>query len=301
MKGAGGTVGVPGRGESRLSIGQCATLACLLEVSAPKAGNVHRGADFEDVTFIDFVASAVAIAPAMDNAPHHGVGRAVREAIESTRALVRTNTNLGTVLLLAPLAAVPRPQPLASGVRNVLARLTPTDSAEIYDAIRLARPGGLGQVDQMDVAGPAPRDLLAAMEAARERDSVARQYATGFATVFQRVVPLLLADQGPPTLSERIVHAQLKLLSRFGDSLIARKCGGATSEQAAARARQVLAAGAPDDDAYHEALADFDRWLRSDGHQRNPGSTADLITAGLFVALRDGRLTGHLSSESHRP
>ena len=99
---------VPACDASTLSIGQCATLACLLEVSAPKPGNVHRGADFEDMTFVDFAISAVAIAPAMENAVRHGVGQAVWEAIQATRALVRTNTNLGTVLLLAPLAAVPR-------------------------------------------------------------------------------------------------------------------------------------------------------------------------------------------------
>jgi triphosphoribosyl-dephospho-CoA synthase len=277
--------------ESDLSIGQCASLACLLEVSAPKPGNVHRGADFEDATFLDFVASAVAIAPALESAPHHGVGRAVREAIESTRALVRTNTNLGTVLLLAPLAAVPRPQPLAAGVRDVLARLTPADSIDVYAAIRLVHPGGLGQVDSMDVAGPPPRDLLAAMQAARDRDLVARQYVTGFATIFDHVVPLLLdglREHG--ALSDTIVQTQLRLLSRFGDSLIARKCGAAMSHQVAARASHVLAAGAPGDATYEQALADLDFWLRSDHHQRNPGTTADLIAAGLFVALRDGQL-----------
>lgn len=276
---------------SELSIGQCATLACLLEVSAPKPGNVHRSADFEDATFIDFVASAVAIAPALESAPHHGVGRAVREAIEATQALVRTNTNLGTVLLLAPLAAVPRPQPLASGVRDVLARLTPDDSVDIYAAIRLVHPGGLGQVDSMDVAGPAPRDLLSAMQAARDRDLVARQYVTGFATIFDHVVPLLLAGRGDQwSLSDTIVHTQLRLLSRFGDSLIARKCGAAMSQQVATRAAHVLASGVPGDATYEQALADLDFWLRSDHHRRNPGTTADLIAAGLFVALRDGRL-----------
>src|SRR5262245_13707132 len=89
------------------SIGQCATLACLLEAAAPKAGNVHRGADFEDLTFTDFAVSAVAIGPAMEAAAMTGVGRAVRDAIVETRKLVTTNTNLGMALLFAPLAAVP--------------------------------------------------------------------------------------------------------------------------------------------------------------------------------------------------
>src|SRR5438093_10405948 len=93
--------------DPKLSIGQCATLACLLEATAPKVGNVHRGADFEDLTFNDFAVSAVAIGPAMEAAANTGVGRAVRDAVVATRKLITTNTNQGMALLFAPLAAVP--------------------------------------------------------------------------------------------------------------------------------------------------------------------------------------------------
>jgi triphosphoribosyl-dephospho-CoA synthase len=280
------------RTSRELSIGQCATLACLLEVSAPKPGNVHRGADFQDMTFVDFAISAVAIAPALDKAVCCGVGRAVLGAIAATRALVPTNTNLGTVLLLAPLAAVPRAHALRPGVQRILASLGPRDSDLVYEAILLAQPGGLGQVAAMDVAATAPPDLLSAMEAARARDLVARQYVTGFAIVLDEVLPWLLAGPGQGwALADTIVHTQLRLLSQYGDSLIARKCGPALDAQVAARAARVLAAGQPGEAAYGEAVADLDFWLRSDQHRRNPGTTADLIAAGLFAALRDGLLT----------
>ncbi|MHB8970034.1 MAG: triphosphoribosyl-dephospho-CoA synthase [Pirellulaceae bacterium] len=274
-----------------LSIGQCATLACLLEVSTPKPGNVHRGADFEDMTFVDFAVSAVAIGPALEHAVRHGVGRTVWDAIQATRALVPTNTNLGTVLLLAPLAAVPRADLLQPGVQQVLATLTPLDSVQVYRAIRRAHPGGLGEVDAMDVAAEAPADLLSAMQAARERDLVARQYVTGFAVVFQEVLPWLLAGPGQGwSLADTIVHTQLRLLSRYGDSLIARKCGPALDAQVAVCATRALESGVPGDEAYDTAIADLDFWLRSDHHRRNPGTTADLLAAGLFAALRDGLL-----------
>lgn len=281
----------PTHAAHELSIGQCATLACLLEVTAPKPGNVHRSADFEDVTFVDFAVSAVAIAPALDNAVRGGVGRAVRDAVAATRALVPTNTNLGTVLLLAPLAAVPRAHALQPGVQRILAALGPRDSEFVYEAIQRAQPGGLGQVEAMDVAAAAPADLLSAMEAARARDLVARQYVTGFAIVFEEVLPWLLAGPGQGwALADTIVHTHLRLLSQYGDSLIARKCGPALDAQVAARAARVLAAGRPGEAAYGEAVADLDFWLRSDRHRRNPGTTADLIAAGLFAALRDGLL-----------
>jgi triphosphoribosyl-dephospho-CoA synthase len=91
-------------------------------------------------------------------------------------------------------------------------------------------------------------------------------------------------------LSDSIVHAHVRQLAKTPDSLIARKCGVEIARESADRAAAVLASGAPGDAAYQSALATFDAWLRADGHRRNPGTTADLIAAGLFVLLREGRV-----------
>ena len=275
--------------EHRLSIGQCASLACLLEVTAPKVGNVHRGADFDDVLFTDFAVSSVAIGPAFDRAQEAGVGRTAHDAIQATRDLVATNTNLGMILLMAPLACVPRGNRLApESVHSTLAALSPNDSRLVYEAIRLAKPGGTGQVKEMDIARDAPADLLAAMRDAAERDLVARQYVDDFRLVLEEAVPLLVdARKQGWLLTSAIIHTHLKILSRHPDSLIARKCGGETARQASTMAARVLEAGGPEDESFHEAAADFDFWLRADGHRRNPGTTADLIAAALFAALRD--------------
>lgn len=274
-----------------LSTGQCATLACLLEVAAPKPGNVHRGADFEDLSFHDFLASAVAIAPAMELAVDRPLGQTVLEAVRATWQIVGTNTNLGTVLLLAPLAKVPRESPLRAGVAEVLHRLAPQDAALVYEAIRLAHPGGLGRVAQHDVADPPPVSLIAAMQLAAGRDLVARQYAEDFAQVFDCVVPWLResVDVGMP-VPEAVVHVHVRLMAAFPDSLIARKCGPAVAAESAARAALVLLAGGPGEADYRQTLADLDFWLRSDGHRRNPGTTADLVAAGLFIAIREAWL-----------
>lgn len=273
-----------------LSIGQCATLACLLEATAPKVGNVHRGADFENLTFADFVISAVAIGPAMENAKTIGVGAAILEAIGATRQLVDTNTNLGMVLLLAPLAAVPREEPLANGIGKVFHGLTANDCGLVYEAIRLAQPGGMGKVEEMDVATEAPNDLLVAMAAAADRDLIAQQYVTDFALVLDKVAPWLCESARRWSLTEAIIHTHLRLLAEYPDSLIARKCGPELAQEVSTYAAAVLAAGSPGDDSFNEAVADLDFFLRSDGHRRNPGTTADLIAAGLFALLRDRRL-----------
>lgn len=271
-----------------LSIGQCATLACLLEANAPKPGNVHRSADFDDLTLNDFAASAVAIGPIMDDAEVNGVGDTVLQAVHATRRLSATNSNLGMALLLAPLACVPRDEPLRSGVARVLREMNEADAAAVYKAIVVAQPGGLGEADEMDVRGDPPEDLLAAMQSAAERDLVARQYANGFTDVFDDVVPFITTarnDKLPLPLA--IVHAYVQLIARQGDSLIARKCGVEASQRAATLAQRVLDAGSPHDENYWQEIGNFDFWLRSDGHRRNPGTTADLIAAGLFVCLRD--------------
>jgi triphosphoribosyl-dephospho-CoA synthase len=72
--------------------------------------------------------------------------------------------------------------------------------------------------------------------------------------------------------------------------LIQRKCGPAVAKDASDRAAIVLATDEPGRAAYQQALSELDDWLRADGHRRNPGTTADLIAAGLFVLLREGRL-----------
>ncbi len=276
----------------KFSIGQCATLACLWEVTIPKPGNVHRGADFEDLTFADFLASAVAIAPAINAAPQNRIGQTVLNAVRATQGVVSTNTNLGTVLLLAPLATVSTEISIETGLSAVLSDLEADDAILVYRAIQESGAGGLGSVESMDVAGEAPTDLLVGMQAAAEYDLVAQQYVNGFQQILQCVCPWIIdgINRGW-NLAESVVHAYVRLMSEFPDSLIRRKCGAKVADESAVRAAGVLDAGEPRNDNYRRALNDVDFWLRADGHRRNPGTTADMIAAGLFLLIREGVIT----------
>jgi triphosphoribosyl-dephospho-CoA synthase len=228
----------------------------------------------------------------MERAASAGVGRTVLDAVRVTSDLVPTNVNLGIALLLAPLAAVPREAPLMQGVASLMDSLTAEDSKLVYEAIALAKAGGLGTVDEMDVQGPPPENLLLAMAAARDRDLIARQYVEDFALVLDQVAPHIANRLKLRwSLTDAIVWTHVGLIAQHGDSLIERKCGPEVGKQASALAAGVLAAGLPGEpgnENYYRALSDFDFWLRSDGHRRNPGTTADLIAAALFVLLRDG-------------
>jgi triphosphoribosyl-dephospho-CoA synthase len=268
-----------------LDAGLCAQIACIWEATARKPGNVHRYRDFADSSYPDFLLSAAAIAPVMTTACQRRVGAVILDAVQATFRVSGTNTNLGIVLLLAPLAAVPPRQELRSGIESVLAGLDVEDARLAYEAIRLAAPGGLGQVAEQDVREEPTQTLRQVMALAAERDLIARQYANGFAEVVNDGAPALLTGlQRTGSIEGAIISAYLRLMADHSDTLIARKCGWPEAEEASRRARAVLEAGGTE-------LNRFDAWLREDGHRRNPGATADLLTASLFVMLREGLIT----------
>lgn len=213
---------------------------------------------------------------------------------ESTQA-TQTNVNLGIVLLLGPLVeasiefasgGLPSDRcDLATRLPGVLASLSTDDGKVLYEAIRLANPGGLKdqsqalcQDDDVEQA-TGPVDFVSSMKLASARDRVALQYSTDFQDLFEHIVPTVsdAIDQTGDVLAG-ISQAQLTLLSESQDSLIRRKNGDQVAASVQNRAREVQIVATPE-------WFEFDRWLREDGNRLNPGTTADLIAAALFVLL----------------
>jgi triphosphoribosyl-dephospho-CoA synthase len=273
-------------------------LACLLEVSAPKPGNVSPEHHFHDTRYEDFLASAVAIGPALSRAAHEPLGVTIRTAVEATRRWTRSNTNLGIVLLLAPLAraalseepaASERSGTLRQRVAQVLTETTVADAVQVYTAIRHAGPGGLGAASAEDVADTPTVTLREAMALAAERDAVAREYVTDFALTFEVGVPAVQAGrQEGLGWTEAAVEAYLTLLASTPDTHIARKLGHAEAELVSRRAQEVRTAGGTRSPAGLKALAALDAELRDPRNRMNPGTTADLTCAALFVVILEG-------------
>lgn len=291
-----------GEENSGKRIAQAAQMACLLEVSAPKPGNVNRLHDFADLRFEDFLLSAVAIGPAMGAAGKSSVGQTVLRAIQDTRRVVSTNTNLGIVLLLAPLAKAAAqlesslsrtsdPQKRLVKLRNelgkILTELTVEDSRLAYTAIRLAQAGALGQVSEGDVTEEPEISLLEAMALAQERDAIAREYVTNFKITFEIGYPALAeAYRKSGDMTQAIVQAYLTILSRTTDTLIARKRGAEMAQRVSQWAAETLAMGGVLTPQGQEQIANLDRRLRERGnHSLNPGTTADLTSAAIFLYL----------------
>ena len=272
-------------------IAAAAQLSCLLEVSAPKPGNVSPERHFHDTRYEDFLASAVAIGPALARAGDGPLGATIRAAAEATARWTRSNTNLGIVLLLAPLAraAARQGSDLRARLAAVLEETTVADAAEAYVAIRLARPGGLGAASAEDVAAPPTVTLREAMALAAERDAIAREYTTRFGLTFEVGVPALTEARARGLgWSDATVECFLALLAATPDTHVARKLGWREAERLSARAREVVAAGATGSTQGRAELAIFDAELRDSRNMRNPGTTADLTCAALFVVILEG-------------
>lgn len=270
-------------------------MACLLEVSAEKPGNVTRRQDFDDACFEDFVISAAAIGPAFRCAANASVGETILRAVRATRRFVRMNTNLGIVLLLAPLAkaaGLDRFDELRPAVRSVLKGLTVDDARLAYQAIRLANPAGMGTVKQYDLQEiDVNITLREAMEQARDRDTLASEYVTDFAITFEiGLISLQRILEQEIGISEAIVQTFLTILAQVPDTLIARKKGMEAAREVSDRAGQVLKHGGIFNEKGQEEIKKFDLALRDKGHTLNPGTTADLVAAVLFAYLVENDL-----------
>jgi triphosphoribosyl-dephospho-CoA synthase len=261
--------------------------ACLAELDALKPGNVHRFGGGHDMTVDQFVASAEAAAPPIGR-EGLAVGERIRLAVEATQRAAGQNTNLGIVLLAAPLANAafsPDDGDLESRLRLTLQGLSLDDAREVYRAIRETKPGGLGDAPEHDVAAEPRVTLLEAMQAAEMRDRIAWNYAHGFADIFSLGLKWLAhARERWTEPSWAVTRVYLGFLAHLPDTLIERKFGTRTAALVREEAGPIEASftECPAPEAMTAPLAAFDQALKE--RCLNPGTSADLTVATLFAA-----------------
>jgi triphosphoribosyl-dephospho-CoA synthase len=261
--------------------------ACLAELDALKPGNVHRFGDGHDMTVDQFVASAEAAAPPIGR-EGLAVGERIRLAVEATQRAAGQNTNLGIILLGAPLAAAALERhggDLKTRLHTVLDQLSVEDAREAYRAIRAAKPGGLGDAPSHHVAAEPDVTLLEAMRAAEARDRIAWNYTHDFADIFELGLAWLaqgLERWGEPSWAATRVY--LGYLAHLPDTLIERKFGTRTAIEVQEEAVPIEASftSAASPEAMTAPLLAFDRALKA--RRLNPGTSADLTVATLFAA-----------------
>jgi len=321
---------------ARLSVMACKTLgavpdyvsrslqlATLLEVSAhPKPGNVHRTADFAETRYEHFLASAVALSPHFRCVAHAGiqvfqkeitlnqigVGRVIKDAVKDVQAWQRDkNTLLGSILLLCPIAAAAgltmagrapfRTGSFRNNLKSVVESTTPEDAAHVYDAIKIAQPGGLGKAPKLDVTDAKSKQKILAQRTSLYEvfkisapwDSISAEWVNGFHITFDIGYPYFKCIVNETRdINTASVHTFLKVLSEVPDTLIARKAGKKEAEWASNEAAKTLDAGGLTSRDGRNRLFTLDRKMHDADHKLNPGTTADIISAVLAVAILEG-------------
>jgi len=304
-------------------VGRCASLASLLEVSAyPKPGNVHRTRDFPDTRFEHFLAGGVALGPAMRKIALRGhdafsgsldwdkigVGSHILNAVTDSMEWQRGgNVNLGVVLLLAPISAAAGATlhdsakidvvNLRKNLEKVVRSAASCDTVDIYKAINAAMsPRTLGTTGELDVTDEGSSEKIIAedisphevFEKCAERDMICREWITGFQITFELGYPTLKSSLKTGTVNSAVIDTFLHILSSYPDSLITRKSGAEKASKVSERALEVLDAGGASTDEGTRLLWALDDELHGAEGDLNPGTTADLTAASIFVSLLEG-------------
>ena len=269
-------------------------VACMAELEALKPGNVHIFADGHGMTVQDFILSAEATAEVIA-LPALSLGMRILTSVQATQNAVKTNTNLGIILLCAPLihaAVVVDSQPntltFSQALEFVLANTTIADAEHAFAAIRLANPAGLGTVTQHDVHQTATCTLLAAMQTAAGcnacQDMIAQQYTNNYAHIIQGLMHYqqVLARWQRPAWALTAVH--LHFMAHYCDSHLVRKYGETLAKlvQSEALAHESAFLKMVNPKHYMAPLLDFDAALKKRG--LNPGTSADLTVATRLMA-----------------
>ena len=307
--------------ETAEHVSRCLELAILLEVSAyPKPGNVHRTADFQETKYEHFLASAVAVAPPFKHAAERGIkvsegkinpadveiGTVIKDAVKDMSTWQSNgNTLLGAIILLSPMAVAAgmlgkekfSPSKLRKNIKVIVESSTPMDAVNVYDAIQIAKPNGLGKAPKLDVTDPASKQkildeqitLFEVFKIASAYDSIASEWVNNYPITFDLGYPFFIQQlEEVKDVNTATVHSFLKILSEVPDTFIARKVGLAKAKKISAEAGQVLEKGGLTTQSGRKLLHKFDKKLRDPAHEFSPGTTADITEAVLAISILNG-------------
>ena len=303
-------------------ISRCLQLAIALEVSVPKPGNVSFNIGFEGTNVTHFLASAIAAGPSFEVAAYRGcaavdcklgleklgVGELIKSCMSDVMAWQRGgNTILGTVMLFVPLAAAAGMTPtkgdgkvdfgeLRRNLDAVLHTTTVMDAVNLYEAIDIAVPSGLGKSPELDLKDPQSKhkllrdnvSLFKVFELASAYDDICYEWVNNFPITFDSAYPYLSEELKIKPLNVSVTNVFLKIFSERPDTFIARKIGKQKAQKIQSDAQRVVRLGGLETDKGKVALEKLDLKLRKKGNSANPGTTADLTAAAIALCTLGG-------------
>lgn len=272
---------------SEQQLRECVQWACEQEVMAPKPGNVNADSDGHQMQIDDFLRSAAAIAPAMA-IPDLTVGQRILQGVIATRQVVDCNTNLGIILLFAPIIQAAWQATdfakLPEALEEVLNNLTVADAEDCYQAIQMAEAGNLGESSEQDIRRKPTVTLREAMFLAQNRDTIARQYVNNYKEVWEIAFKQLTNSLNCGEKVEwATAFAYLNVLSRVPDTLISRKFSWQQAQAVSEQAQLFIAKmnNTTTLRSMQHELRDWDQQLKR--LAINPGTTADISAAALLL------------------
>ncbi|MBN1432810.1 MAG: triphosphoribosyl-dephospho-CoA synthase [Methanomicrobiaceae archaeon] len=267
----------------KISRAETAQLAMMLEVcTGVKPGNVDRFHDYDDTWLEHFLASAILAKPAFEEAEGFqssgkGIGDIIYDAVALTNTHSGGNTHFGAFILLIPLIAGGSIDSASGIVRST----TVADAVSFYKAFSLTSVR-MNETDELDVNDPAALDhitekgmtLYDVMDHSSQKDMVAAEWTNGFRLTENTAEFLINSGSGKKAISD----AFISLLSEETDTFIVKKFGEETGVWAREKACLVREG--------RLSIEDFDEMCLERGV--NPGSVADIIIAGIYIAISRG-------------
>ena len=273
---------------SSLTPGWCAAIASILEATARKPGNVSPRKSFEDLSYDELCNAAIAIAPILDKAATTPLGKTIRNAVTQSQIKTRSNANLGIIIAIVPLVAGSKSPNVflsADGADTAINKSDSQDALDIYAAIKQANTKSLGTRNKYDIQNAPPQSIREAMRHAattEPQDSIAALWGFGYQSLWDNAVSdLKNYETRAESWEQAIVNTALAQLARTPDSLITRRHGIQESLRVSSEAAALLAL--PEQDRF-SAIEAFD-WRLRHPCRINPGTTADLVAAALYVHL----------------
>jgi len=272
--------------------------ACEVELQAFKPGNVSVYNEGHDMTVEDFRISYTVSSVPLTN-PDYCVGEKIYYAVKATREAVGCNTNLGIILLCAPLLQaamdLKKKQSLRDALKCLLNNTNCKDANWMFKAITLATPGGLGDSESGDVKQQATMTLMEAMSIAAHKDRIAYQFLSYYKDIFEYtffVYNAVFARFGDRNWAALSVFSAL--LSRYPDSHIERKYGTQYSDWVTEQMTKVHKALVMTDnpESLIPMLYSIDKAFKSKAI--NPGTTADMTVATVLVYLLEQLVNGEI-------
>ena len=260
--------------------------SCKKDIELIKPGNVNLLSSHKDTKAQDYLDSAILSSKELFN-QNYSLGKRILESVNVTRSKVNVNTNLGIILLCAPVIQSYidfNNLDLREGIKKTLSTTSIKDTHDLCAAINISSPGGLGDSDMYDTASYPNASIKQIMNYSQEYDRISYQYSHNFSDIFDFIIPKLeFLNQRYESLDISLSLLFIEILAKIPDSHISRKFGDKIAKKTSNNAHDLLKIldREHDPDYLAKALNNLDYEYKKKGI--NPGTTADLLVASLMI------------------